>query len=258
MKNLLFCVFLVASAPLSAAVILSIRADEWSPINRDPTQADLGVMIELAKALAEPAGYTVEYKIMDWEKSLQSAGKGETGCVVGANASEAAKAGLITPKLPWARVAYVVFAKPGKLTAVNKVTDLSRYKIGVSYAGENYDDDTNNYVKANLGNPSRIYLSTAKNRKLRDLITRAVVGQIDGFIEGDWVGMDMLRRAHMDGKFIKAAALSAPDDLFIACSKAKADTPSIIKIFDDGFPKMRKDGRFAAILAKYGLTDWQQ
>jgi polar amino acid transport system substrate-binding protein len=257
MKKILLCACLVASAPVSAAVILSIRADEWSPINRDPTQADLGVMIELAKAMAEPAGYTVDYKTMDWEKSLKAAGKGEIGCVVGANASEAADSGLVTPKLPWARMAYVVFAKPGKLTGINKVADLSRYKIGVAYV-DGYDDVTNAYIVANLGNPSRIYLSTAKNRKLRDLVTRAIVGQVDGFIEGDWVAVDTLRRAHMETKFVKAAALSAPDDLFIACSKAKADTPSIMKIFDDGLPRMRKDGRFAAILAKYGLTDWQQ
>jgi len=68
---------------------LTIRADEWFPMNGDPDSSNPGYMIDFAKAVFEPKGIKVDYALMPWKRALYEVRKGNNDCVVGAYESEA-------------------------------------------------------------------------------------------------------------------------------------------------------------------------
>ncbi|WP_157729877.1 transporter substrate-binding domain-containing protein [Bacterioplanes sanyensis] len=84
---------------VAAAQTLSIRSDTWYPMNGDPQADKPGFMIEIAKAIFEPQGITIDYRLMPWERALSEVRAGRIDCVVGAYVEDAPD--FVFPEQPW-------------------------------------------------------------------------------------------------------------------------------------------------------------
>ncbi len=247
-------VLTLLSVTTAHAEAVSIRADEWSPINNDPRAVNRGIMIELAETMLADAGHTVDYKVMQWEDALASVMAGEHDCVVGALKSDV-PTGFITPKMPWVVSQQTVYARADRNYRVNSINDLNAYTLGVS-DGYSYGKALDDYRDANANNPARIYVARS-NRPVRDLMLRLNTDQIQLALETSVVMEYNIVSANLVGR-IKAVGtpIKTREDLYIACSSAVPTTKRYIAIFDEGLPKLRASGKFAEILKRYNVSDW--
>jgi polar amino acid transport system substrate-binding protein len=236
------------------AATLSIRADEWSPVNNDPRAANRGIMIEIAEAILADNGDTVDYKIMQWDDALAAVKAGKNDCVVGALKSDI-PVGFVTPAEPWVVSRQTVYARSDKDFRVNSVQDLPAFRLGVS-GDYSYGDVLDKYRDDNLGDPARIYVARS-NRPVRDLLMRLNTLQIQLALETSVVMDYNIVSANLKGR-IKAVGTptQAAEELYIACSAAKPTTAAYMKLFNEGLPRLRANGKFVEILGRYGVTSW--
>lgn len=66
-----------------------LLADPWCPHTCDPSQGKLGILIDMAKLILERSGYEVEYKILNWSRSIDEVRKGRADVLAGAFVSDA-------------------------------------------------------------------------------------------------------------------------------------------------------------------------
>ncbi len=63
-------------SPVGAETI-TLAADVWCPFNCNPGGDPPGYMVEVAKAVFEPRGHTVTYRVLPWARAVAFPG-GET------------------------------------------------------------------------------------------------------------------------------------------------------------------------------------
>ena len=124
---------------------VSIRADEWFPINGVPGSGKPGYMIELAQVILKEHGYTVDYKTMPWERSLNEVRKGSFDCVVGAYKDDAPD--FVFPGIPWGKIESTFYVKKGASWKFTGMDSLSKVKVG-TIGGYAYSDEFDAYVEA--------------------------------------------------------------------------------------------------------------
>jgi polar amino acid transport system substrate-binding protein len=240
--------------PAAHAEVISIRADEWSPVNNDPRAVNRGIMIDIATAILAEAGHSVDYKVMKWDAALADVLAGNHDCVVGALKSDV-PTGFLTPKTPWVVSQQSVYARSDRDYRVNSINDLSAFKLGVS-SGYSYGDELDKYRDTNLNDPARIYVARS-NRPVRDLMLRLNTAQIQLALETSVVMDYNIGSANLVGRIkVVGTPIKSKDELYIACSAAKPTTKGYITLFDEGLPKLRASGEFGKILARYNVTDW--
>jgi polar amino acid transport system substrate-binding protein len=251
------CLGLLATAfsGLLCAETVSIRADEFAPINNDPKAKDRGIMIELAERILGDAGHKVDYRLMVWGEAIASAKAGKTDCVVGALRTDV-PSGFLLPKQPWVVSIQTVYARSDKDYSVKSIADLDNYLTGVA-SDYSYGDELDAYRDANIKNPKKIYL-TRSSRPARDLLLQLITGQIQLVLDSAVVMDNNIRTGNLTAK-IKAVGTPTgkTEELYIACSAAKASSQSYIALFDAGLTKLKASGEYGALLAKYGVRDIQ-
>jgi polar amino acid transport system substrate-binding protein len=242
------------SASMACADVVSIRADEWAPVNNDPRATQRGIMIETAEAILAQAGHQVDYKIMKWQDALDAVKAGKNDCVVGALQSDVPK-GFLTPKQPWVVSTQTVYARSDRDYRVNSINDLTAFSLGVS-GSYSYGDALDKYRDDNLKNPAKIYVARS-NRPVRDLLLRLNTSQIQLALETSVVMEYNIATANLAGRIKSVGSpTNKPEELFIACSAAKKTSAAYIALFDSGLPKLRASGKFAEILKHYNVSDW--
>jgi len=107
---------------------VTIRADEWSPINGVPGAKDPGYMIELVTIILAKHGHEVEYRTMPWKRSIQMVREGEFDCVVGAYKSDAPD--FIFPEEPWGLIGSSFYVKKGSSWKYTNLNSLAEVRIG--------------------------------------------------------------------------------------------------------------------------------
>lgn len=230
---------------------ITILADEWFPMNGDPASATPGYMIELAKAIFEPAGHTVDYQVKPWERSVKTVRDGEADCVVGAYKEDAPD--LVFPTASWGWDQSNFYVKTGESWRFKGFDSLTGQKIGLigAYA---YDEDFDKHIKAH---PQLVEYVKANNA-LEQNIKKIIGGRVTTTVESPLVMKAKLKELKLQGQLEKAGALGEPSQMFIACSPARASSQVYTKLVDEGTAALRASGKLAEILERYGLVDdWQ-
>jgi len=231
---------------------VTIRADEWSPINGVPGAKDPGYMIELVTIILAKHGHEVEYRTMPWKRSIQMVREGEFDCVVGAYKSDAPD--FIFPEEPWGLIGSSFYVKKGSSWKYTNLNSLAEVRIG-TIGGYAYSDELDAYIEANKAN-SKVNVLNANNA-LEQNIKKLSLGRIDVTIESDLVMNAKLKALGMENEIVVAGLLAPPENMFIACSPAKSTSSEYVKLFSDGLKELRASGKLKEILKKYGLKDWK-
>tara|TARA_R110001592_G_scaffold7032_3_gene39492 strand:+ start:29766 stop:30533 length:768 start_codon:yes stop_codon:yes gene_type:complete len=249
-----FILVLILIVPLNTlAETITIRADEWFPINGEPKSEKPGYMIEIANLIASKHGANIDYKTMPWLRSLSKVREGNFDCVVGAFTDDAPD--FIFPQEEWGIIESTFYVKKGSKWRYEGVESLKSIKIG-SIGGYAYGDDLDAYIEANKSS-SAVQVVNANNA-LEQNIKKLQAGRVDAVIEAHLVMNAKLKDMGISqDEFISAGLLGEANKMYIACSPAKESSKKYTKWFSEGIQMLRDSGKLQAILDKYGLKDWK-
>jgi polar amino acid transport system substrate-binding protein len=229
---------------------MSIRADNWYPMNGDPTADKPGYMIELAQTIFAKHGITVDYKTMPWERSVDMARRGEFDCVVGAYKDDAPD--FLFPGEPWGVGQSAFYVKAGNTWRYTGLDSLASKTIGL-IGGYAYEEDFDKYVAENAGSFQNVNGDNAAENNIK----KVLAGRIDAMVEHPSVMTAKLKEMGLEGQIELAGVLAEAVDMYIACSPAKSSSEEYLKLVDEGTRALRASGELAEILRRYGLSDWQ-
>jgi len=230
-----------------------IASDVWCPHACDPSVDGLeGYMVEVAREVLEAAGFTVEYRLVNFQV-LQRMVEDGTATAVPRIAVDP-NGRFLLPRVPQGRVATAVavradqgfdWAGPQSLEA--RLTAVIR--------DYDYGGDVQGYIDANMDDPSRILvLSGFGYSHVNQGLRLVAAGRVDAFIDDvevlEW-GLERLKGTEP----VRVFKVQQPADLFVGLSKMDHRAVHLARIISDGTEELRRSGRLAEILARYGLKD---
>jgi len=248
----LLVILLISLSYPSYADVVTIRADEWYPVNGRPGAEKPGYMIEIARKILIEHGHSLDYQTLPWRGSLKMVRKGRFDCVVGADNNDAPD--FVFAKEPWGFIKPVFYIKKDNTWRYRGIDSLRNIRLGVigDYA---YTEELERYI-ARHKDTDKVQIVFA-NKALRQNIGKLMSGRLDVVIEYDIVMDAKLRELGHDQDIVSVGSVTDGQPLYIACSPNKANAGEYVRLFSEGFAKMRQNGELAAILQKYGLRDWQ-
>ena len=124
------CIFgiflLLILAQIAVAETITIVADEWPPFNGTPGSKNEGYMVDIARKVFEPKGFTVKYELVPWTRALQGTRKGLYNGAIAATKVEAE--GFVFPEEELARYLVAFYVKKGnpwRLEGRHSLTDVT-------------------------------------------------------------------------------------------------------------------------------------
>ena len=242
---------LLLTSSLTHADTISIRADNWFPMNGDPNSATPGYMIELATRIFGDAGHTVDYRTMPWERAVSSVREGKFDCVVGAYTDDAPD--FVYPAESWGLDEAKFYIQKGDKWRYTGLDSIASIKIGL-IGGYAYDEAFDKYIEENnKGN----YQFIKGDNALENNIKKVLAGRLTATVESPPVMQAKLKHMGLEGEIISAGDLGEASNIYIACSPAKSSSKVLMDLVDEGTNKLRQSGELQKILDKYGLKDWK-
>jgi polar amino acid transport system substrate-binding protein len=241
----------VFSSGALQADTITVRADDWFPVNGKPKSQEEGVYIDLLRAILEPAGHQVDYQLLTWDDAVENVRSGRDDCVVGAARSDAPD--LLFVAKPWMTFDNVFYAKVERSLQIRGLSDLEPLKLGV-IEGYSYGDALDAYLESNRDNPDRIQIVASGRNPLAVQVNRLVTGKIDVTVESSVVMQSHLRKARLHERLVPVGSMGENQHIFVACSPAKPSLRPIIDTINRGFDQLQADGRLNAFYSKYGLS----
>lgn len=250
-KFVICCLAGFTSPVLASGKTVIIEADSWCPYNCAQTSREPGFMVDVAREILGSTGYKVIYRNQPWTIAVGNVAAGRADAIIGASASEAKE--------------FVLAGEPlGQNTTClyTRVDDPFVYKAGTPLVGRRiggasgylYGDMIDKYIAENRSKYDLVQIVTGDKpllqniRKLKDL-------RIDTLIENQLVMEFSTKKYRLDG--VRLAGCDEPSSLHIAFSPKREDAGRLADIMNQGIRDLRRNGRMAAILAKYGVKDWK-
>jgi len=248
---LLSGVFLLAAMPMTSAEDgerLVFAADRWCPANCDPDSEKPGYMVEIAKSVFEPLGFTVTYVEINWPRAKHYALRGDFAGVFAAWPE--GEPDFIYPEEPLGISANGLFVLAEDDWTYEGYASFDGKSVGMIVDYE-YGEAFENAV-AKYGFPSRVGGDTALELNIRKLD----LGRLDIVVEDVNVFRYTAQLIGLEDRFRLEAAVQ-PDEIFIGFSPARPDARKLAEDLDNGVRRLRASGDLGKILARYGLRDWK-
>lgn len=232
---------------------LTIRSDYWYPMNGTPNTSHPGYMIEIASEIMNAHGYTVNYELMPWARSLKKVAEGKFDCVVGAYKEDARD--LLFPEESWGIDQVDFYKLKDNQWQYKSIQSLNNITVGI-IGGYAYEESFDEKVKTSE-DPMQFQIIN-ENNALELNIRKLLLGRITTTPESIYVMQSKLRQMELTDRVISAGTLTGEEHMYIACSPSKKETKQYLKWFDDGIRKLRATGKLKTILDRYHLKDWKK
>jgi len=252
LQRVLILLLLFSLFPLANSATVSIRADEWYPVNGKDNGSHPGYMIELAKEILTENGHRLDYQTLPWVGSITMVRKGSFDCVVGADINDAPD--FIFTEKTWGFIKPVFYVKKGKTWKFTGIDSLKHVRLGVigSYA---YSEELDKYVSQNKDS-DKVQVVKA-DKALRQNIGKLLSNRLDVVVEFDLIMNAKLNELGYSQDVVPAGELTSGEHLYLACGPNKSSSAKYVDMFSNGIIKMRENGTLQKILDKYGLADWE-
>ena len=245
---------LLVTGPVLADEI-RIRADPWLPYSGGSEMNPAGYMVDMAKAIAEANGHTIQYRTMPWANALEVVRSGGADCVVGAYKSDAE--GFEFPDVGWGPSGNVFWGLAEQKWRFDGVASLDTVKIGV-LEEYSYGDELDAYIEQHKADANRLEVVPAVGRGIVRLLARLIGRRVDVIIEDRNVLAYALEQAKMEsGRVISLGETGEPEEVYIACTPADPRGRTYADLFAKGTAQLRASGKLAEILKSYNLKDWE-
>ena len=190
---------------------------------------------------------------MNWTRSIDEARLGHADGVIGAIPTDVP--GFIIPAEPIGRSSTGFATRPGSAFHYTGPQSLDGEVIGMVAAYE-FSGPLGDYLHALHGNKSRIQYLSANGALAKNLL-KLVAGRVDVVMDDAQVLHTLIDELQLgDQVSFSQAGRTVP--IFIAFSPAGPDAARHAEVLSAVIVRLRASGRLAAILARYGLQDWDR
>ncbi|HYE53167.1 MAG TPA: transporter substrate-binding domain-containing protein [Azospirillaceae bacterium] len=232
---------------------VTLRADAWCPYNCDPKSGMPGYMVEIADAAMARLGHRVDYALMPWDDAMAAVKDGRSTGIIGTLYGEATAEGLLLPRVPLALSGTTLAVRKGLKFKYAGLPSLAGIRLAV-IEGYAYDDGPiDAYIRDNRGKPGIVVFEgeDASDK----IVAKLAAGEVDAMVEDTNV-LDYVLTTQGLGGLFDLIAIAEPAPLTIAFTPADPKSAGYAEALSAEVEAMRRDGRLAAVLKKYGLRDW--
>ncbi|PTS83656.1 ABC transporter substrate-binding protein [Pseudomonas sp. HMWF032] len=240
---------LLGCAGCLRAETLVIAGDIWCPVNCQPGSERPGIFVELAREIFAEAGIEVQYKALNWARTLQMVRRGELNAAVGAGVEDAPD--FLFGTTPVASSRNCFFTRQASYWRFTGIASLAGQRLGV-INDYSYGDQLNAYIALHHGDSERIQIA-AGDTALTLNISKLTHGRVDVVLENAWGMQAMLASLGHTGE-LREAGCRVPDvPIYLAFSPVLASSPRYVALFEQGVQRYRANGRLQALLDAYGV-----
>lgn len=244
----------MALATPALADDIRIRADPWLPYSGSSEMNPAGYMVEMAKAIAEANGHTIDYRTLPWTNALDAVRAGKADCVVGAYKSDAED--FAFPDVGWGVSGNMFWGLAEQKWRFDGLASLDTAKIAV-LEDYSYGDELDGYIKAHAADAARLEVVPAVGRGVVRLLARVIGRRVVAIIEDRNVLAYALEESKMEaGRVISLGKAGELENVYIACTPADPRGQEYADMFGKGTAQLRASGKLAEILGRYNLKDW--
>ncbi len=247
----------IASFCLSAnarADTLTAVADAWEPY----TQAEgthPGYIPELVTEAMKLSGHTVKYRLWPFQQCLEALDSGKVDMILGIYSSEAEpRKYQFDKKLIFGLSTNHFFTLTTSKWNYKNPNSLQNMSIGLAFG---YDwGELNEPAASKKIRVDWISGSNPMEKSLRKLVAH----KIDVIADDELVVKNTAKRIGVLQQIREAGQLGSSNNVYVTFPPATVPGKSKIYLqnLTDGIQKMRQNGSFQRILAKYGVSDWQK
>lgn len=243
----LLAIFAWIAVAAQAGETIRLRADEWMPYNGVPSSKTPGYTIEILRAVF---GADLDYGTMPWAEARKEVATGVIEAIVGCNQTEAL--GLVVPNECIGRADTALYVRADSTLSYSSLLSLKDAKLG-AIKDYSYWDTLDAMIAKGGPNLTLFEGSDA----LSDAIHALADGTVEVVPENRYVFTWKLKSMGIPTSRYRTLFVYSGEKIFIAFSPAAVASRTWAAKFDRELRAMRKDGRLAAILAKYGMSDWE-
>jgi polar amino acid transport system substrate-binding protein len=246
LSEVVFCSFVMADEIL-------LVADEWCPFNCRQDSEKKGFMVEIAEYSFAKKGHTVKYVTVPWKRAIFGTRNGQYDGIIGAGKYETPD--FIFPGIEIGLSRHTFYVKKGATWKYSDIKSLENITLGV-INNYSYGNLFNEYIEPNKNNPEKVQIVSGENALALN-IKKLQIGRIDAVIEDQAVFKHYLHRTKTQNEFLEAG-LAYIEAVYISFSPQLKKANEYADILTGGMKELRKSGKLAKILKKYGLDDWRQ
>lgn len=228
--------------------VISVRSDEWYPVNGLPGAERPGFAIEILRAIFEPQGIRVDYSLSGWSRSLELARTGQVDCVIGAYRADAPA--LLFPRSAVALDDVAFYVASASSWRYQGLDSLEGVVLG-AIADYSYGELMDGYLNAHAGE-DRVQLIHGME-PLRRNIRKLLSGRVDVLLESPLVMEATVEQEGLAEALIEAGRIGLSEPIYLACAPDKSSSPVYLRLFDEGMARLRANGELARIMDRYGL-----
>ena len=223
----------------------------WQCI-RKSTSKDPGIAIEVAKIIFESEGYKIDFVEAPYARAIKGVEDGEYDLLLNLNALTSSKVALSTE--PSAYLEMNFYTSKNEKWTYKGVSSLKDIKV-VSVRGYNYSPLSvayQNYLMENEKSGRVVIVSgdNASERALQMVLNKRVTT----FNEDASVFEYFVFKNHLSKAFKMVGTLGG-GPLYVGFSKKSNKVAVLKEVFDQGIRKLRKSGKLAEIVSRYGVSN---
>ncbi len=235
-------------APVQRRVV-TLAADPWCPHNCDANSDRQGYMVEVAREALALAQLDVEYTNMSWARALQQADAGQIDAVVGAFTGDAPDFIFPDEAIGYAQTG--LFSHADSDWRYRGIASLDEHKL-VAINGYSYSPELDAYIDDHQDDPGRVWILSgpsplARAIELLEQRRSDVLAEDLEVIRWTLDQLDKQEALRQVGQFERLP-------VYVAFSPANPHSDDLAALLSEGIRKLRRSGRLAAILDRYGMS----
>ncbi|WP_373975071.1 transporter substrate-binding domain-containing protein [Chitinibacter sp. SCUT-21] len=245
MKYLLYFLMLLPIYSQAGSNLLLV-SDPWCPVvcNDDPKKP--GYFVELAKAIFEPAGYSVKYDVVPFARAEAMMNSGEAAGFLGV-LKLPKRQSWVFPVHPQAISRVCFYTQPSSNWRFHNEESLRGIRLG-TIRGYSYGSEIDALLPLSQVDPVNGVGGFQRS------VAKLNAGRVSTLVEYELVAQYQMYQ--MGYALREAGCAQRSDALYLAFSPRRVDAAQLAKLLDEGIKKMRKTGELQKILKPYGLVDW--
>jgi len=235
----------------AVAETITLRADRWCPYNCAPDSDKPGYMVEIAKAVFEPKGYTIDYQNLPWSRALDEVRAGRFDAAIGATPEEAPD--FVLTASPLGMSTNVIGTRRGYGFRFTGVGSVKGHRLAAvqDYA---YAPELDAWIAENAGKGDAVQLAAGDNVTTMN-IRKLLAERVDLVLE-DLNVLEYSLAAEGSAGLLELHEVASGAPLYIAFSPARPGSATLATMLEEGVQALRRSGELKRILDRYGLKDW--
>jgi polar amino acid transport system substrate-binding protein len=222
---------------------ITVQGDPWCPYTCDTTSSAPGFLVEIAKTALEAKGHKVTYTSKPWSRTLAEAREGKVTAAVGAGPGDIE--GLV-PTVNLISTSWCFYVRKGDSWSFKGIDSFKGKTLGVTQ-DYTYNTELDKYIAAGKNLEASTGDDALKTSLKKLLAKRSDIVLDDGNV------LAYTTKQMGKSNELQEAGCTPPSDAYIAFTAKNPKAKDYVKIVNDAFEGMRKDGKLTVLMAKYGI-----